>query len=412
MRVDYLAHRIDYSAPQHVRNAVLSMGRTEDVRFSPNNQRLAVAAFRKNKISVFEISVTASDSSKSIAITSATNISSTYLKSPHGIDFIDDERIIVANRDGQVCIFELPPNAIENCELAPVAILKSDSISTPGSVAIIRNEAGLCEALICNNFANRVTKHLLDLREEDTLSKVLLKKWLDVPDGISLSKERQWIAISNHETNEVLLYENKPSLNASSAPDGILRRFNYPHGLRFTSDGNFILGADAGSPCVNIYEKGDTDWRGVRDPIRLFRVLNNEDFLRGSYGPGEGGPKGIDVHDAQKVLVTTCECQPLAFFDLAATLKGACGKREPDPGERLTDNSYHFLTEKWLYKRKALGVSCQLNLGRSIRAVKHLRAVGHLRAVRAVKRLHNLLKDPNRIKRVKQKIARRWLPVA
>jgi hypothetical protein len=47
-----------------------------------------------------------------------------------------------------------------------------------------------------------------------------------------------------------------------------------------------------------------------------------------------------------------------------------------------------------------------------MRAVKHLRAVGHLRAVRAVKRLHNLLKDPNRIKRVKQKIARRWLPVA
>src|SRR6516165_5571859 len=122
MRVDYLAHRIDYSAPQHVRNAVLSMGRTEDVRFSPNNQRLAVAAFRKNKITVFEISVTASDSSKSIALTSATNISSTYLKSPHGIDFINDERIIVANRDGQVCIFELPPNAIENCELAPVAI--------------------------------------------------------------------------------------------------------------------------------------------------------------------------------------------------------------------------------------------------------------------------------------------------
>src|SRR5262249_14332687 len=230
MQIDYLAHRIDYSASQHVLNAVLSLGRTEDIKFSPSNQRLAVAAFRKNKITVFEISVTASNSSKSIALTSATNISSTYLKSPHGIDFIDDERIIVANRDGQACIFELPPNAIETCELTPVAILKSDGIFTPGSVAVFRNEDGLCEALICNNSTNCVTRHLLDLREEETPSKVLLKKWLDIPDGITLSKERRWIAISNHETHSVLLYENKPSLNALSAPDGILRSINYPHG--------------------------------------------------------------------------------------------------------------------------------------------------------------------------------------
>jgi DNA-binding beta-propeller fold protein YncE len=321
MQFDYLASPIAYSAPKHVHNAILSLGRTEDVRFSPSNQRLAVAAFLKNKITVFEISVTASDSSKSIALTGATNISSTFLNSPHGIDFIDDERIVVANRDGRVCIFELPPNAIESCELAPVAILKSDIILTPGSVAVIRNGGGLCEALICNNYANCVTKHLLDLSDQYPPSKVLLKQWLNVPDGISLSKERRWIAISNHGTHAVLLYENKPSLNALSAPDGILRRTNYPHGLRFTSDANFILVADAASPCVNIYEKGDTDWRGVRDPIRSIRVLNNEDFLRGRHNPEEGGPKGIDVHDAQRVLVTTCECQPLAFFDLAAVLK-------------------------------------------------------------------------------------------
>jgi hypothetical protein len=139
MQTEYLASPIAYSAPKYVHDAILSLGRTEDVRFSPSNHRLAVAAFLKNKITVFEISVTASDSSKSIALTGATNISSTYLNSPHGIDFIDDERIIVANRDGRVCIFELPPKAMESCELVPVAILQSDIISTPGSVAVSRN---------------------------------------------------------------------------------------------------------------------------------------------------------------------------------------------------------------------------------------------------------------------------------
>jgi hypothetical protein len=252
--------------------------------------------------------------------------------------------------------------------------------------------------LICNNFANRVTKHLLDLREEDTPSKVLLEKWLSIPDGISLSTEQRWIAISNHATHVVFLYENKPSLNALCTPDGILRRIYYPHGLRFTSDGNFILVADASSACVNIYEKCDTDWRGVRDPIGSIRVLSNEDFLSRKHNPEEVGPKGIDVHDAQKVLVTTCECQPLAFFDLATILKGA-RKRAPNPEKKFTYHPYHLLAQKWLHKRKTLEVSWQLN-------------PPLFRFKRALQRLHNLLKDPNRIKRVKQKIARRWLPVA
>ena len=399
MQLDYLASQIAYSASKHVHNAILSLGRTEDVRFSPSHRRLAIAQFIKNKITLFEVSFTTSRDTKRISVTGATEISSSYLNNPHGLDFIDEERILVANRKGQPCIFELPPNAVESCELMPVAILKSDSISTPGSVAVIRNEDGLSEALICNNYTNCVTRHLLELREEDTPSKLLLKKWLYIPDGISVSKQQQWIAVSNHETHAVLLYENKPSLSALSAPDGILRRINYPHGLRFTSDGNFILVTDGGSPFVNIYEKGDTDWRGVRNPIRSLRVLNDEDFLRvrRNYNyDGEGGPKGIDVHDAQKVLVITSESQPLAFFDLAAILKGSCTKRVPNPGQRLTYNSY-FFAQKWLRKRKALEVSYQLNLSRFNRGV--------------VKRLHNLLRYPNRIKRVKQEISR-WLPVA
>src|SRR5262249_32752583 len=86
----------------------------------------------------------------------------------------------------------------------------------------------------------------------------------------------------------------------------------------------FILVADADSPYVHIYEKDDTGWRGVRNPLSSFRVLNNEDYLRGRDGlPGEGGPKGIDIHDATNIFVTTCREQPLAFFDLSALLESA-----------------------------------------------------------------------------------------
>jgi hypothetical protein len=146
-----------------------------------------------------------------------------------------------------------------------------------------------------------------------------------------------------------LLYENKTSLNELSRPDGILRRIIYPHGLRFTSDGHFIVVADGGSPFVNIYETRSSDWRGVRNPLLSFRVLDNEDYLHGRHNPEEGGPKGIDLHHAHNILVTTCERQPLAFFDLGAILEAAFFKQKKRgrissiaPG-KLTYNFNHFL---------------------------------------------------------------------
>jgi inositol phosphorylceramide mannosyltransferase catalytic subunit len=384
MRTD-LAHRIDYLASQHVRDTVLSLGRTEDIRFSPSNRRLAVAGFDSNKITIFEVSITTSQKSKNITLTGVTDIASSYLNRPHGLDFIDDERILVANREGQVCIFELPPDQMGSFELAPVAILSSDDIATPGSVAVIRNEQGLLEALICNNYVNSVTRHLLNLTAGCITSKVLLKKWLDIPDGISVSKEQRWIAVSTHGAHAVLLYENKTSLNELSRPDGILRRTTYPHGVRFTSDGHFIVVADGGSPFVNIYEKMSSDWRGVRNPLLSFRVLHNEDYLHGRHNPGEGGPKGIDLHDAHNILVTTCERQPLAFFDLRAILEERRARIYLIARKKLTYNLNHFLPESWIRKRKGLEVSCQLNLWRIERGARRhifrirrvLRAMSH-----------------------------------
>ena len=89
---------------------------------------------------------------------------------------------------------------------------------------------------------------------------------------------------------------------------------NYPHGLRFTSDDRFILVAVAGSPYVNIYGNYGSDWRGVRDPLLSFRIVEEDEFLRGNYEPGEGGPKGIDILNSTNVLVTTCQSQPLRFY--------------------------------------------------------------------------------------------------
>jgi hypothetical protein len=60
---------------------------------------------------------------------------------------------------------------------------------------------------------------------------------------------------------------------------------------------------------------------GERDPVSSFRVLGEVTFRRGRYNPQEGGPKGIDIDCGMNVLATTCEAQPLAFFDLKEVLE-------------------------------------------------------------------------------------------
>jgi len=389
MQLDHVVRRLDYSAPQHVRNAVASLGRTEDVRFSPSNRRLAVAGYWKNTITVFEVSIEGSKNSKSIALTDVAEISSTSFKRPHGLDFIDDEKILVTNRDGEPCIFELPFNTTGSFELEPLAIIRSNDIFAPGSVAVIKNERGLDEALICNNYANSVTKHPLGSGAgyKSNNSEVFLKKWLDVPDSICVSKGGEWIAVSSHNTHAVLVYENNPSLNEFSPPAGVLRRVSYPHGLRFTSDGRFILVADAGSPHVNIYEKGNSDWRGLHDPLLSFKVLKDEDFSRGQidpdgrYNPEEGGPKGIDVSEALNVFVCTCESEPLAFFDLGAILEGARARSS------LPRNRAHGPRNL-----KALGVSYDLNLRRMKDGLRQMKSGVLLRSRKSTDRTTRLLR--------------------
>jgi hypothetical protein len=85
-----------------VRDAVVF----SDERKTSNSgkRRLAVAGFGENKIAVFDVSIAASTPAKNIALTGVAEISSSHLNQPHGVDFIDDETIVVANRYGQPCV--------------------------------------------------------------------------------------------------------------------------------------------------------------------------------------------------------------------------------------------------------------------------------------------------------------------
>jgi DNA-binding beta-propeller fold protein YncE len=143
---------------------------------------------------------------------------------------------------------------------------------------------------------------------------------LDIPDGIAVSHDERWIAVSNHNTHEVMLFDASASLGPWTEPAGILSDVDYPHGLRFTPDDKHLLVADAGAPLIHVYERG-SGWAGAHGPIRSVTVLDDETFIRGRANPQEGGPKGLDIDRSGIVVAMTCEEQPLAFFSLASMIE-------------------------------------------------------------------------------------------
>lgn len=319
---------LEWSASDKARDVLTDLGRTEDVMFSPSGRRLAVAGYRANRIAVFEIAVDTAANGDRVRLTDVAEIEAPTLDEPHGLCFLDEHTLVVANRHGEVETFAAPAPSTAATRHHVSARQKFGGgpgglIRTPGSVATYPLDANTVELLVCNNYSDTVTRHILD-RSRDyaaTSDEILLCKGLDVPDGICISPDGAWIAVSNHNTHNVLIYERQRALRRGAEPDGILRNVLCPHGVRFTADIEHILVADAGAPYVNVYAKNGTSWKGTRDPSSLFRVMDETVFGRGRHNPQEGGPKGIDIDPRGQVLAVTCESQPLAFFDLSNVVR-------------------------------------------------------------------------------------------
>lgn len=327
---------INFQAPNRIRKVLAKFGRTEDIKFSPDNKRLAISGFGRNRILLLDVEIAVSSNGIEVLLKDYAELSSESFHEPHGISFLDDENLIVANRSGLVTILKLPSRGTKEkgFMVTPLRVLKG-GVYTPGSVTVSRTDGGEQEVLVCNNLVHYVSRHILDSSSsyEIRSNEALLAKGLNIPDGVAVSHDGQWIAISNHNMHNVFLYRNHLSLDLESDPDAVLNGIEYPHGLCFTRDGSYILVADAGAPCVRVYAKGNDDWNGVRNPSLSIRVMEDEVYLRGRKNPQEGGPKGIDIDRDMNVLVTTCEQQILAFFDLQSVLKAAASTKAQAPSE-------------------------------------------------------------------------------
>ena len=91
---------VSYNGSREVLGVIERLGRTEDIKFSPSCRRFAVAGFAQNKLALFDISVANSSPEEGLTLVGAAEIFSASFDHPHGLDFIDDETLVVANRNG------------------------------------------------------------------------------------------------------------------------------------------------------------------------------------------------------------------------------------------------------------------------------------------------------------------------
>ena len=342
---------INVVASDEVLMRLQDLGRTEDIKFSPDCRRLAIAGFMESKLLILDIEVVPSSNGISVGLTDYIEITSPNLNRPHGLTFLDNETLIVANRRGEAPVFSIPSSGTGTKKFHINALLTigcndKHKVESPGSVSVWRLDQDRYEVLICNNYAHHVTRHILEKKDQFRLinSEILLNNGLEVPDGVAVNKDNRWIAISNHDRNCIFLYENTRQLNSQSKPDGFLRGIIYPHGIRFTPDDKYVIVADAGSPYVNIYARNGDGWKGTHTPQATLRVIDEAAYWRGRINPQEGGPKGIDIDRDMNVLVTTCEENVLQFFDLQWML----GQRGVPFDKRV---KYLWWRHGWRYER-------------------------------------------------------------
>jgi len=320
------------SAAPMVREVLARIGRTEDVRFSPDNRRLAIATFFRNSITLVDVEITEQDGRPQVALTGAVELSGPDVVWP--VEFLDDDTLVIASRECRVSTYRLPSSGARRSSttLTPVGAAADAGyacIVEAGSVRQTVVSDGGFELLVCDSVQGVVTRHRIDATSGALRSgagQVMASVGLGLPDGVAATADGRFVAVSNHDHHCVLVYDR----DAGRDPVAVLRGAVYPHGLGFTPDDRHLVVADANGPHLVVFGTTTAAWSGVHYPVATLQVMDDETFRRGHHNSLEGGPKGLDIDRTGRVVAVTSQQQPLAFFALDDVLAQAVAPHDDD----------------------------------------------------------------------------------
>lgn len=306
----------------------LKNARTEDVKFSPTGGLLAAVA-TNGSMFLFAVDTR----SRPIRIIGCTELRSSSLSSPHGIDFLSEDVVVVANRSGWVTFYRIPNvNAWEErMNIEPIHEMESVWFGHKGATRLLGDRNIRCgpgsvrvhdrQLFICCNNLNTVTVHGYRLQQgvvETNDGTVVVQAGVEIPDGVALSRDGRWMAVSDHHHQRVIVYRRSDEAELCVLRDADL---SYPHGLCFDPAGQVLYVADAGQRYVHVFVSA-SGWDRSTDRSTFKLLAVDADAFdrtrKAKAGPNsalEGGIKGIDIDPSGRILATTCRNQTLRFFE-------------------------------------------------------------------------------------------------
>lgn len=264
------------------------IGRSESVKVSPSGNKIAYSSFDLNEVIIFDYVV----DYEGIQIQRNMRFG-TGLNSPHGLAWINEHTIVVANRDGPAVVFNVSDNAC-NYIIDIKEMSKSNDVTVSVSPQNIRlyfcktnNRIDYCD--LNNNWNASFCGSLNTLVD------------LQVPDGIALSPSGKILAITSALDNRIVIY------NIENQTHHTLGNTDRPHSVCFVTD-ELILTTGGNDPCVVCWNMSDNHL------ACKLRILNKRQFsLR--YNDTEGGVKGICSCPRNRIIFLTCPNAPFLAVD-------------------------------------------------------------------------------------------------
>ncbi|MEI8000899.1 MAG: hypothetical protein WCI50_06070 [Actinomycetes bacterium] len=309
----------------------------EDVGFSPSGRRLALSGYANDSLAVAEVRIDRDDVRTRVTVGPVAHVVDARLAAPHGVCFLDESTLAVANRDGDLVLFHIPADLTTVAALEPVAVTGTGftGLAGPSSVTTAPGPDGTTVLLVCNTHGRRVTRHTLHRLADGTIDRVdngiAVDHRLDIPDGATVSPDGRWLAVSNHRHHLVMVYDFSAVLDGRDEPVAVLRGAAYPHALQFVAGGRALLASDAGRPELHLFVAAPDGWRGVVYPSRSQQVLDDASFADGRMNSREGGIKGLALHPDGRLLALSARQRSIAFADLSVE----CEPVAPDERARL-----------------------------------------------------------------------------
>jgi DNA-binding beta-propeller fold protein YncE len=283
--------------------------RFEGIDFSPSGNTIAIATSDTNAVLLFRRKADGRFQDAPYQRIGG----SSGLNYPHDVSFSrcgDSEFLAVAQRAGAIAIYE-KNGADDNYSPEPVFEIsgpKSKLAFSDGVAFVPPNNEYLaaCNLQLATISFFRKASHS-PIGFEGSPEYELRHPSIYNPDGLGFSRCGKWLAIANHGSQTVSVFQRRNKLMSggqlSYGPEPVIviedRQFRYPHSVAFTPRTNHLIVTNAGANYFSVYEarRHYFGMQWSQSPVTQVIVHEDEAFREvNTANKMEGGPKGVAIH--------------------------------------------------------------------------------------------------------------------